>query len=97
LTIVLPSARSPASASQIGNNRLGLMQRNCLSRLRIKWLSSHARSRGPSVAGRGDGSRIVRCSVPPLTPGLIGTMVAVEEKGAGYVGDGGEGGEVSMR
>jgi hypothetical protein len=60
-------------------------------------LSSHARRRGPRVAGRGDGSRSVRCRVPPLTAGLRGTVVVLEEKGAGSVGDGGLGVETRVR
>ena len=59
-------------------------------------MSSQARSRGPRVAGRGDGSRMVRCSVPPLTSGFIGTTVAVDEKEEA-VGDGGDGAEISIR
>jgi len=35
--------------------------------------------------------------VPPFRSDLIGTTAAVEEKDAGYVGDGGEGGEMSVR
>jgi len=61
-----PSARNPASASQMGKRRPGLIQRNCFSRLSIRLLSSQARSRGPSVEGSGDGSRIVRWRVPLL-------------------------------
>lgn len=63
-------------------------------------MSSHARNRGPSVAGKGDGSRIVRCKVPPFpvcSLGFIGMIVVVEEKGAGSVGEGGEGAETSVR
>jgi hypothetical protein len=75
---VLPSARRPSSSSQIGKRRDGLVHRNCFSRFRIRWLSSQARSLGPSVEGRGDGSRIVRWSVPALVgsggvvPGIVG-------------------------
>jgi len=74
-----------------------LMHRNCRSRLRMRWLSSQARSRGPRVAGRGDGSRSVRWRVPPRRSGFIGMTVAVEEKDAGSVGEGGDGAEISVR
>jgi hypothetical protein len=40
---------------------------------------------------------MVRWRVPPLASGTMGTMVVVEEKGAGSVGDGGEGAEMSVR
>jgi hypothetical protein len=39
----------------------------------------------------------VRCRVPPLTDGFGGTMVVVEEKGEGSVGEGGEGADTSAR
>jgi hypothetical protein len=54
----------PASLSQTGNKRRGLRHRNFFSRFMMRLLSSQARSRGPSVEGRGEGSRIVRCSLP---------------------------------
>jgi hypothetical protein len=41
---------------------------------------------------------IVRCSVPALAVGLVGTMVVVEEEnGIGDVGEGGIGREASVR
>jgi len=36
LTIVLPSALNPASASQTGKSRLGFRHRNCFSRYKVK-------------------------------------------------------------
>jgi hypothetical protein len=80
--MVLPSALNPASASQIGNKRLGLVQRNCFSRLRTRWSSSQVLSLGPKVAGRGDGSRIVRCN-PPAGLTLLLTEGESCENGCG--------------
>lgn len=81
---VLPSALSPASSSQIGNKRLGLVQRNCFSRFRIRWSSSHRLILGPRVADRGDGSSTVKCSEPP---GLVVFCTGGEscENGCGEV------------
>ena len=77
-----PSPRNPLSASHIGNKRAGLMHRNCRSRLRMRWLSSQSRSRGPRVLGNGPGFIIVRCSIPPLTVG--GGLVFFDvERGSG--------------
>jgi hypothetical protein len=40
---------------------------------------------------------MVRCRVPPLTGGLMGTIVVVEENGDGSVGECGAGAEMRQR
>jgi hypothetical protein len=62
--VVLLFPPKPASSSQRGIKRRGLRHKNFFSRFMMRLLSSQARSRGPSVAGRGEGSRIVRWSLP---------------------------------
>lgn len=42
----------------------------------MRWVSSQARRRGPSVAERGDGSRIIRCREPALDCGGMGELAA---------------------
>lgn len=65
VVMVLPWARREASASQMGKSLLGLIHLKLRSRLKIRWLSSQARRRGPKLAGRGMGSIRVRLKTPP--------------------------------
>lgn len=80
LSMVLPGARRPASVNHTGNRRLGLMHLNCLSRWRIRYLSSQSRNRGPSVNGRGVGSRMVRCRIPALVCPILGSIGVSETR-----------------
>ena len=45
---------------------------------------------GPSVSDIGEGSKIVRWSVPPLVAGFAAVMVASTEKESGNARDAGE-------
>lgn len=79
----------------MGNRRPGFMHRNCFSRLSKRLVSSHARKRGPSVAGIGAGSRIVRWRVPPRAGRGVAELVEKLDV-TGDVGETGEGDETRV-
>ena len=88
LTIVLPSPRSPASASHIGKSGPGFMHLKCFSKFRMRCLSNHARSFGPSESVIGAGSMIVRWIEPGccLCIDFGGMTVLVEDSDIGEPG-----------
>lgn len=67
VVMMLPRARSPASWSQIGKFLLGLVQRNCCSRLKMRFWSSQRRRAGPvAEPAPGSGSMMTMFRAPPL-------------------------------